>query len=57
MELNHPTILLASKSPRRQELLSAVGLKFKLIDVDVEETYPDDMAVENVPEYLARKKS
>ena len=57
MELNHPTILLASKSPRRQELLSAVGLKFKLIDVDVEETYPDDMAVENVPEYLARKKA
>ena len=57
MELNHLTILLASKSPRRQELLSAVGLKFKLIDVDVEETYPDDMAVENVPEYLARKKA
>lgn len=57
MELQHPTILLASKSPRRQELLSAAGLKFQLIDVDVEESYPDDMAVENVPEYLARKKA
>lgn len=57
MELIHPTILLASKSPRRQELLKAVGINFQLIDVDVEEVYPDDMAVENVPEYLAKIKA
>src|SRR5687768_10171226 len=57
MELQHPTILLASKLPRRQELLAAAGLKFQLIDIDVEETYPDEMAVENVPEFLARKKA
>ncbi|HUR30786.1 MAG TPA: Maf family protein [Saprospiraceae bacterium] len=52
-----PNILLASKSPRRQELLKAAGIQFQTIDIDVEETYPDDMEAENVPEFLARKKA
>ena len=52
-----PNLLLASKSPRRQELLKAAGIQFQTIDIDVEETYPDDMEVELVPEYLARKKA
>ncbi len=53
----HPPLLLASKSPRRQDLLRAAGIDFKLIDVDVEENFPDDMLAELVPEYLARKKA
>ncbi|MBK9981397.1 MAG: septum formation protein Maf [Saprospiraceae bacterium] len=53
----HPPLLLASKSPRRQDLLRAAGIDFKLIDVDVEESYPDDMLAELVPEFLARKKA
>ena len=53
----HPTLLLASKSPRRQELLKAAGIKFRTIEVDVEELYPDDMELENVPEFLARIKA
>ncbi len=53
----HPPLLLASKSPRRQDLLRAAGIDFKLIDVDVEENYPDDMHAELVPEFLARKKA
>ena len=57
MFTNHPTLLLASKSPRRQELLKAAGIKFQVIDIDVEEIYPDDMEPENVPEFLARKKA
>lgn len=32
------TILLASKSPRRQELLAQLRVEFKLVDVDVDET-------------------
>jgi septum formation protein len=55
--LHHPPLFLASKSPRRQELLRAAGIEFKLIDIDVEEDFPDDMDVEDVPEYLARKKA
>jgi len=57
MPQNHPPLYLASKSPRRQELLRSAGIEFKLIEVDVEEIYPDDMPAEDVPEYLARKKA
>src|SRR5689334_16777941 len=57
MNLPHPPLYLASKSPRRQELLRSAGIEFELIDIDVEETYPHDMAVEDIPEYLARKKA
>ncbi|MDZ4747765.1 MAG: Maf family protein [Saprospiraceae bacterium] len=57
MYLDHPPLFLASKSPRRQELLSAAGISFQLIDVDVEEVFPEDMVVEDVPEFLARKKA
>ena len=57
MKLHHPPLYLASKSPRRQELLKAAGIEFKLIDIDVEEDFPDDMDIEDVPEYLARKKA
>ncbi len=53
----HPPLLLASKSLRRQDLLRSAGIDFKLIDVDVEENYPEEMNVELVPEFLARKKA
>jgi len=32
-------LILASASPRREELLRSVGLKFKIIQADVDETY------------------
>ena len=57
MLLQHPPLFLASKSPRRQELLKAAGIEFMLIDIDVAEDFPEDMDVEDVPEYLAKKKA
>ncbi len=54
---DHPPLYLASKSPRRQELLKAAGIPFKMIDIDVEENHPIDMEVEDIPLYLARKKA
>jgi septum formation protein len=57
MLTKYPPLFLASKSPRRQELLKAAGIPFQLIDVDVEENHPPDMEVEDIPEYLARKKA
>lgn len=57
MENSIPSVYLASKSPRRQDILRAAGIPFELLAVDVEETFPDDMPVEEVPEYLARKKA
>lgn len=57
-KLKNKTLILASKSPRRQELLRGAGLDFTLADgFDVDEVYPADMPAENVPLYLARLKS
>lgn len=50
-------IILASKSPRRSELLSKSGFDFEIKTLDVEENYPETMNVYDVPEYLARKKA
>ncbi len=51
-------ILLASKSPRRRELLTGAGIPFTLaVDFDVEERYPAGTAPEDVAEFLSRLKS
>jgi septum formation protein len=35
---DQPKVILASRSPRRQELLSQIGFKFDLLDIDTDET-------------------
>ena len=49
-------IILASASPRRQEILSNLNIPFKIIFPDVDETLPEDISLENAPEYFATKK-
>ena len=50
-------ILLASHSPRRRELLEMLNLQFSIADgIEVDETYPEFLAPEEVPSYLSRKK-
>jgi septum formation protein len=49
--------LLASKSPRRQQLLKSLGIGFQTVIKDVEENYPDDLPKEEIPVYLARLKA
>lgn len=57
-KLNSFDIILASKSPRRQHLLSETGLKFRVIDhFDMEEVYPSVLRAEEIPLYLARAKA
>jgi septum formation protein len=56
--LNSFDIVLASKSPRRQHLLSELGLKFRVIDhIDMEEVYPASLRAEEIPLYLAKAKA
>jgi septum formation protein len=56
--LNSFDIVLASKSPRRQHLLSELGLKFRVIDhIDMEEIYPASLHAEEIPLYLAKAKA
>ncbi len=50
-------LILASKSPRRQALVSNMFVNFDVIDSDVEELLPDGLEVEQTAEYLARLKS
>lgn len=49
-------IILASASPRRQEILSNLNIPFKIMFPDVDETLPEDISLENAPEYFATKK-
>ncbi len=50
-------VILASASPRRQELLKLVVKDFSVCPADVDETLPEDIAAENAAEYLAVKKA
>lgn len=40
--MHHPTLILASKSPRRRELLENMGVPFEVMDADIEETEAGD---------------
>jgi septum formation protein len=50
-------IYLASKSPRRQELLTLMNLPYELLLKDIDESFPSDLALERVAEYIAEKKA
>lgn len=51
-------VLLASQSPRRRELLAELRIPFSVASIGmVDESYPDTMQSELVPEYLALKKA
>lgn len=55
---NQPTLLLASASPRRKQLLSELGFPVKFLEVrKVDETYDRCMKPEDVPLYLSYKKA
>ncbi len=56
--LNKYHILLASKSPRRRELLSDLRIPFSPISLGgIDESYPEDMPKTEVPQYIANKKA
>ncbi|WP_300284896.1 Maf family nucleotide pyrophosphatase [uncultured Alistipes sp.] len=51
-------LILASRSPRRRQLLADCGLDFTLAcDYEAEERYPADLAPESVPVFLSELKS
>lgn len=58
MRITDYKIILASASPRRQDLLSGIDLTYELRTLpDIDESFPDDLPHEEVAEYLARKKA
>ncbi len=50
-------LILASKSPRRQELLRSLEVDFEIRTKEVDESFASTMPVNEVAEYLAVKKS
>ncbi|MGN0491670.1 Maf family protein [Ruminococcus sp.] len=50
-------IILASASPRRQELLSLICDEFSVEPADIDETIEKEIELEKNPEYLAVKKA
>ena len=51
-------LILASQSPRRQQLLSEAGLEYDLSPrFECEEIFPNDLPASEVAEYLSRLKS
>lgn len=56
-ELKGRTVILASQSPRRQELLKNLNIPFsiRVLD-DVDESFPNSVPSAEVAEYLAQKK-
>ena len=50
-------VILASKSPRRQELLRGMGVEFSIMTKETDESFPPEMPLEEVPKYLSLQKS
>jgi len=50
-------LLLASNSPRRKELLSQLGFSFEVIKIDADESYPENLSVSEIAEYISDKKA
>ena len=56
LNLNIP-IILASKSPRRKELLKLMGLTFSVEIKEVDESYPDTLNASEIAVHIAEKKA
>jgi septum formation protein len=55
--LKNKKIILASKSPRRKELLAGLDIEFETRIKEVDESYSSDIEIYNVAEFLADKKA
>ena len=50
-------ILLGSQSPRRQELLKALGVDFKVVKISSDENYPENLRNEKITEFISLSKA
>lgn len=50
-------IILASRSPRRQQMLRELGLKFEIVIKEYDEVYPDNLTGEEIARYISYEKA
>ena len=55
--LNKYRIILASRSPRRQQLLTELGLRFEVVIKEYPETYPENLKGKEIALFVAKQKS
>jgi len=56
LSLSFP-LILASNSPRRREILGQAGFAFSVVASDIDESFPADMPLSEVPVFLSEKKA
>jgi septum formation protein len=56
-DLNKYRIILASRSPRRQQLLRDLGINFEVLIKEYPETFPDDLTGEEIARFVAHEKA
>ena len=56
LSLSFP-LILASNSPRRREILGQAGFAFSVVASDIDESFPADMPLSDVPVFLSEKKA
>lgn len=56
-KLNGYRIILASRSPRRQQLLREMGLRFDVVIREFDESYPGDLTGREIAEYISSRKA
>ena len=50
-------LILASKSPRRKQILTLADIEFEIIAEDTPESYPEDLAINQIPIHIALQKA
>lgn len=56
-QFNKHNVVLASKSPRRQQLIEGMNIPFTTMLKEVDESFPLSMPVNEIAGYLSRKKA
>jgi septum formation protein len=52
-----PNIILASQSPRRKQLLEWAEIDFEIIVANTDESFPDNLSVEDIAIHIATEKA
>lgn len=55
--MSGPQLILASRSPRRHQLLGQLGVRFRVLDADIDESPVRSEAPDDYAERLAREKA
>lgn len=55
--LNNFRIILASQSPRRQQLLSELGISFDIVTMDYDESFPEGLGGTEIAHYVSEQKA